>query len=272
MADRYSYEEIRSAAVDILAGREAVSYEPSQFKHLETGVAEVLAKRHPQEEASHRTFGRSSDLQHGDADTFREVFWDLFRQGIITLGLDSANDKYPFFKLGSHGKRILENSDTYFYHDVTSYETRLREVAPTIDDLTLLYAKEAMQAYRAGCMLSATIAIGVAAESAFDRFLQSAAGNQRDGSRFAAAAKEKLALPRVKKAKNALDAMGKELPSPLREDLDTTFAGILALIRNHRNESGHPTGIIISREQCYILLQLFISYFRKTEQLRQHFA
>jgi hypothetical protein len=43
------------------------------------------------------------------------------------------------------------------------------------------------------------------------------------------------------------------------------------VIRTYRNESGHPTGKIIDREQTFVLLQLFIPYIKKLHQLREHF-
>jgi hypothetical protein len=62
----------------------------------------------------------------------------------------------------------------------------------------------------------------------------------------------------------------KHFVARIKEDLDTHFAGILSVIRTFRNQSGHPTGRIIDREQAYVLLQLFIPHCRKMYQLRDH--
>jgi hypothetical protein len=61
------------------------------------------------------------------------------------------------------------------------------------------------------------------------------------------------------------------LTSEIKEDLETNFLGIIAIIRNFRNESGHPTGNIISREQCCVNLNLFIPYCKKMYQLMDFF-
>jgi len=58
----------------------------------------------------------------------------------------------------------------------------------------------------------------------------------------------------------------------VKEDLDTNFSGILSIIRNFRNQSGHPSGKIIDREQAYILLQLFPPYCKKMYQLMDFYA
>lgn len=42
----HSYEEIRAAMLDILAGRERTSYEPSQYEHARIGVAEIFVTVH----------------------------------------------------------------------------------------------------------------------------------------------------------------------------------------------------------------------------------
>lgn len=266
----HSYEEIRSAAVDILAGREGTHYNPTQYASFETGVAEVLERR--KSSGGKAPSGRDPRLDNEDADRFREVFWDLFRQSVITIGLDRCNNAYPFFSLSAHGKRILENQDTHFYHDVTSYEARIRNDIPDIDELTLLYAKESMQAYRAGCMLSSTVMLGVATEHVFDAVLDVALASPAYGPKFRGASKERAILNRVTKFKKSLDGVVAHLSRDVREDLDTHFAGILSIIRNYRNQSGHPSGLLIGREQCYILLQLFIPYCRKLYQVRNELA
>lgn len=61
------------------------------------------------------------------------------------------------------------------------------------------------------------------------------------------------------------------LPSEVREDLDTRFTGIQWVIRESRNEAGHPTGKILDREMAYVLLNLFPSYCKKMYQLMGHY-
>src|SRR5262245_18414577 len=116
----HSYEDIRAVAIDVLAGREKVNYDPTQYASLQSDVAEVLARREQATVPSGRGF-----LSRADSLIFQEVFWDLFLQRIITIGLDDTTREFPFFRLSSYGKRILANQDTYFYHDVSSYEKLL---------------------------------------------------------------------------------------------------------------------------------------------------
>ncbi|QCG94471.1 hypothetical protein E6C67_11125 [Azospirillum sp. TSA2s] len=66
--------------------------------------------------------------------------------------------------------------------------------------------------------------------------------------------------------------MLKQLNAEIREDLETNFLAVQSLIRTFRNQAGHPTGTKPSREQVYVLLQLFAPYARKLYQLRDELS
>src|SRR3990170_3101306 len=98
----HSLEEIRAVALDILAGRERVAHEPTQYEVLKLGVGEAFARREGRVQPGH--FGANYPLDRQDDDFFLEVFWDLFRQGIISLGLNDANREFPFFRVTRVGR------------------------------------------------------------------------------------------------------------------------------------------------------------------------
>lgn len=156
----HSYEEIRKAALDVLAGRESGSYGHSQYRNFQITVGEVLSRR---DNPSFRPKGETR-LSPYDSEIFLEVFWDLFRQGIITLGLNDANPNYPFFRVSATGKRILKGQEPYFFHNLSSYQKVILENISDIDNVTLIYLKEAMQAFLSGCILSSSAMIWVATE------------------------------------------------------------------------------------------------------------
>ena len=91
----------------------------------------------------------------------------MFRQGIITLGLNDSNPEFPWFHLTALGEPVVAGEDAYFVHDVSGYEKRIVKEIPKIDSVTLLYLKEALQTFRAGCVLSATVMLAVATEHTF---------------------------------------------------------------------------------------------------------
>lgn len=265
----HSYEEIRDACLDVISGREKTSWGFGQYENLRQSVAELFVRRSGN--AQSVQFGQQFELSSDESEMFREVFWDLFRQGVITLGLNDSNSEFPFFKVSQFGARIMQNQNAYFFHDVSSYSHLVQTNIPSIDQVTLLYLQEAMQAFKSGCILSATVMLGVATEHSFLLLLEDIEHNPKHEPTFRSVFKEKTILSKVNKFKHILDQSLNALPPDIKEDLDTHFAGILSIIRTFRNQSGHPTGKIVDREQAYILLQLFVPYCKKIYQLRDYF-
>ncbi|MGP8172974.1 MAG: hypothetical protein ACLP7O_00335 [Terracidiphilus sp.] len=55
-----------------------------------------------------------------------------------------------------------------------------------------------------------------------------------------------------------------KLPRDLSEDMDSLFSGVFNLIRNSRNDAGHPaTATLISRDDNYTRLRLFVPYCQR---------
>jgi hypothetical protein len=269
----HSPEEIRSAALDVLAGRVKCEYELNQFAHLKIGVGKALRERDGLPPQIPTTYPADSALESQDADIFLEVFWDLFRDGIISLGCDTSASKsnFPFFSVTSRGKRVLSGENSYFLHDLTRFESQVLAEIPAIDKTTLIYLKEALQAFRTGCILSSTVMLGVATEHTFLLLLETIDNSAVHASMFAGVQHERTTLRKINKFKNVVDQTRKSFPKELLEDFDTHFLGIQSLIRTFRNEAGHPTGKIIDREQAFINLQLFIPFGRKAYELMAYF-
>src|SRR5205807_8390321 len=82
---QHTYEELREVVIDILLRREGVMYPPDQWASLSSGLAEVIGRREakPGQLTSRHDQPR---LHPQDVELIRDVFWDLFRQGFITLG------------------------------------------------------------------------------------------------------------------------------------------------------------------------------------------
>lgn len=275
----HSFEEIRNVAIDVLSGREKVSAgsmdRPNQYESLKVHIARVFINRGevPQALPGQAWNGNSEPrLSTNDRERFLEIFWGLFREGIITLGINDSNPNFPFFRVSEYGERLLSQQSAYFFHDVTSFEKVIRHEIPEIDETTVMYLKESMQSFRSGCILAATVMLGVATEHVFYLLIETIEQNATFAGTYITVSKQRTILQKVNKFKNILDQHIADLPDDVKEDLDTNFSGILSIIRNFRNQSGHPTGKIIDREQAYILLQLFIPYCKKMYKLKSFFS
>jgi len=267
----HSYEELRIAAFDVLSGRTKTSYSPNQYQHLKIGVGQALQERGLAPARPPGLYAADSALDPEDANIFVELFWDLFRQGVITLGANDANPEFPWFHVTALGQRMLAGENPYFVHDVSGYEARIKREIPTIDETTLIYLKEALQDFRSGCVLSSTVMLGVAAEHTFQLLMEVIEKSPAQAKSFEGVGKERMLLPKLNRFWKILEQRSGSLPPLVREDLETNFMGILSVIRTFRNESGHPSGKIIDREQAYVLLELFPFHARKMYQLMDVF-
>lgn len=109
----HSYEEIRSVALAILWNKEIVPHYPNQYLSLYSSVSYAFAKRENKLHSSLNGY----QLDYEDKGIMHELFWDLFRQGIITLGLNEANPNFPFFRITEYGKKMSDGQLGYFFHD-----------------------------------------------------------------------------------------------------------------------------------------------------------
>jgi hypothetical protein len=267
-----SYEEMRAAAIDAILALEAQALGHGgsrQWNSLNTQVARQLYKDLNISEG----YGMSHTpmrLNRDDSELLREVFWELFRQGIITLGIDENNAGWPFFSLSRFGRKILEGDQPYRFTNAASYMETVRRFIPRLDDLTATYLDEAFQSFHSGCLLAANVMLGVAAECRFDIMLEAIAATGKESTRFAPALKEKMALGRIKAFRNAVAPLLGSFPRAIGEDLSTRLDGIQSVIRIARNEAGHPSGVIPDRDSTFVNLRLFITFGQKLDQLQDH--
>jgi hypothetical protein len=264
----HSYEQIREVVVDVLLGKEQTAFEPHQYVNLVSGTAQVLGRRVGAREEGNAP-GYEHRLSTSDEELVRDVFWDLFRQGMITLGMNNANPNWPFFRLSHLGKRILASQSPYRFHDTTSYIASIRREVPDVSDEAVIYLEEAAASFYAGCNLAACVMLGVAAEAEFLRLLDVVSAGPR-GATFAAVREENFIRAKITKFNEAVRPMLKALRKKDFEDFETNMTLIQSVLRISRNDAGHPSGNPSpDREQVYILLQLFAPFARQVAKLRQ---
>jgi hypothetical protein len=251
----------------------------SQYRSLQSAVATQLDKMDAGSPALHSDTAwrhghqpyREPHLTSRDANHFMEVFWDLFRQGFITLGMDENNQGFPWYRVSYVGRKAILEGNSYFFHDLATYVGIVNEAVPQLDDVTLIYLKEAMQDHMSGCYLSAAVMLGVAAEHTFMLMLEAIEGNVAHAATFKSAFGERSLLKRVEKFRRIVESNPKLIPAEIREDLDTRILGALSMIRTFRNDSGHPTGKLINRDQSYVNLSIFPHYAQTIYELIDYF-
>lgn len=260
---QHSYEEIRGAIVDIITNPTGA---PEQWVSLISALSDELERRDNGVGANQPSY-YGANLSVYDEELARDAFWDLFRQGMITLGLDRANDKWPFFRLSHLGRTELLSQNPLRFHDVKSYLALVEGQVPDLSVEAKGYLTEAIGAFYADLPLSACVMLGVAAEAEFIRLVDAAAANATHGSRFKAAQKAEFIGSKVAKFRSALDAIRPNLKKENTENLEILWA-IQSIIRTARNEAGHPVATSLTRQQVFVFLQLFVDMARQVTIFR----
>jgi hypothetical protein len=263
----HSYEELRGIVIDILLKREPAIHGPTQYRYLEVGVAGVLDRR-SRPEGQPSPYGRADciPLDPHDAELVRDIFWDLFRQGFITLG-GGGSEAWPFFRLSYFGERALATQSPYRFHDTSSFINLAKTEVPDLSPEAIVYLEEAVAAFYADCRLSCCVMLGVAGEIEFLRLVDVAA-NGTHGPSFAAVSKPHTIRQKILKFHACLGPLVKSFPHEAVEDLDANFSMIQSVLRIARNEAGHAVSGTPQREQVYVYMQLCVPFARQMMRLR----
>jgi hypothetical protein len=269
---QHTYEELRGLVIDELLARSC-----QNFSELQEKVGQTVLKRNnqwprPPRETGVAYQGAVSYLHPNDSSTVLEVFWDLFRQGVITLGVDTGKPGWPWFRLTRFGEKVGSQS-AFRFHDTASYVAMIKTYDPDISPAGVLYLEEAAASFYAECLLSASVMLGVAAEAEFLRVVEVATSSAQWGSTFAPVKKATFIRSKIQKFQEALAPHRKTLPHAVTEELDTNLTMIQAVLRVARNDAGHPSGNAApTREQVYVNMQLFGPFSRQLARLRRDLA
>lgn len=188
--------------------------------------------------------------------------WALVVQGVVVPGPKPKDNTtyfsngWPFFHVSKHGERVLIETEPV-PHDVSGYLAKIKAEIPDLDGITYFYLVEAIECFRVVRYPAVAVMAGVAAENALLQLAEalmhwlpankaSEIRNLMDGSKT-----RKLAA-RVKAELEGRKARGNEIGRLL----DARAFEVESLIRDTRNEAGHPTGVEIDRDDAFVMLRL----------------
>lgn len=252
------YERLRYFVIEVLRKNSYNSF------HKVTISVESLA----------RTEGLLPPNHNINEENIREIMHDLYIQGIIVFGLNSSNPGWPWFKITEYGKKCLTENEIIPY-DPDGYLKKLRESISNIDEVIIAYVIESLQAFLRGCYMASTVMLGCASEKAFiliTNAYQNSIKDTKERDNFRRKMEDTHIKTRFDKLNYELNKIKADLPADIAENLETNLNGIFTLIRNYRNDVGHPTGKKIDRETAYANLILFITYCKKAYNLKDYFG
>ena len=269
MSERLSLnnEELRTLVLDVLKVNDS-----SQFNSFYNRIAlEAKDKGLLKEENVSSLYSSAPYLENYDRVRVQNILWDLIIEGIIRPGLgDGMNESFPFFHVTEKGEEILKE-DSVTPYDPDSYLKIINKEVPNVDNVIIKYLDESLKTFRIGCLLSSTISLGCASEKTFMILIESFINAIENGE-----TKKKFAkLIEGRTIKRQFDEFVKyynssfksKLNGDLRDGFETTVLGIFGIIRANRNDSGHPTGKEVDREQLYANIIIFRTYLKKVYNL-----
>ncbi len=197
-----------------------------------------------------------------------EVISNLMNEGVLMWGLNPQNPEPPFMSLTSHGKKVIEN-DEIIPHDPEGYLKDFKEKIPDLDDLILMYLTESIQTFRTNNLLASSVMLGVASEAAFnilfDTVIVAITGPKKE--KFEKLRNSINIKTKFDEIMKEIQRIKPQLPTDVKENIDSELQGIFNLIRYQRNDAGHPTGKSVTRDEMFVSLRLFRNFCNKLYQI-----
>jgi hypothetical protein len=267
----HSYEELREVVINVML--DAGNNGANNFDKLLDKTAIEFSKQDAGADGRRRSSrGSASQLHPNDKELVLEIVWDLFRQGIVTLGLNASNPGWPWLRLTRFGEYALQHGQ-YRFHNKAAFMEALRSEVGDLSPDAAIYLRESVAAFYTGCLLSTCVMLSIAAESEFLRLLSVARNSQRYGKYFARIGDGLSVRAKISQFQEAIRPILTLLPKSATDDLDNHLNTIQSVIRTARNESGEPSGASPpSRDQVYVYLQLFIPFAGQIMRLRQELS
>jgi hypothetical protein len=206
-----------------------------------------------------------------------DVLWQLVVEGVIHPG-NRSMPNFPGFTLTEYGKRILDNENAH-PHDVERFLTRIKK-GQQLDPTTEAYLVESLHSFRQNRLVASAILLGVTAERVFlliSEALLEALQSLNEQQELKKAMDLRAMKPKqdwVHKKLEELDKSRKKLGNDFLESTPLMVTGIYDLIRQQRNDLGHPRDAPpkIDREHLEASFILFAGFYGTTEKLRLYLA
>jgi len=217
------------------------------------------------------------DIKPNDGLTNQEqhfvirALWELIIQGfLVPNNASSGTQGWSFVSFTDYGEKMIL-ADRLTPYDPTMYLAQF--VEGLTDPIVNFYVEEALGCFRANCQTACALMLGVASERLFYLLLDSFLGvlaSQRERDDLQKKTDGKSITSRYRELRKRLDPKKGQLPQPLCENLDTCLVSILNIIRQQRNDAGHPTDRVVTRDEAYALLYVFPHYHNQMSELTLH--
>ena len=208
-----------------------------------------------------------------------EAIWELVRFGIlIPSGVkteDGAMQQHVnAFYFTEYGKSAILEDGGPIPSDPTGFLSKIKSDIPNIDDVIYMYTEESIYGYNNERLLSATITIGAASEKALLLLIEAYTSylpTEKERISFIKKTNGKAIKRQFEEFVKSFEAHKGLMDKDVVDGTGIVINGIFELLRNCRNDAGHPTGKRLSKEEVFTLLRLFVSYINKIYDMIDYF-
>jgi hypothetical protein len=181
------------------------------------------------------------------------IIWDLVVQRVVSF----TQEGYPWIRVTEHGKKVIKNEGPVPY-DASGYLANLKAKAPGLSTLAVEYVEEAILCFRGGAYRATAVMLGVASEDVFTKLI---GAFEKKYSATIIPERYKPFQQVRDEFKRKFEPKKSDLESDLRNNIDQTLDGIYDLVKKGRDDSGHPTGIEMTRDEVltsFSVLPLYV--------------
>jgi len=177
-----------------------------------------------------------------DEQALLASFYDLFRTGYLSWGMNLANPAPPFCHVTALGRRALAlrsrdpaNPDGYMAH--------LRSQA-AVDPVAESYIREGLNTFNAACFKATAVMVGAAAESLVLGVRDALVSRLQTLSQpIPSSLNAWRVKPVLSAIESALSAKKAIMPTTLFERFAAHWPAFTHQIRTARNDAGHPVSV-----------------------------
>ncbi len=271
---RLSNSDVRSIVLECLRKERPFDPQspPYNVDHLCADFAKLAEHRQLLTEKGHNAWialrsGQAKLHSHLEV-VVRDVVWDLIIEGVLRPGGDERNMDYPWIHVTEHGKKTLAGNVTP--HDPDRFLAEISNKVPEVDPIIVRYVAESAETLRRNCLLSSTVTLGCASEKAFLLVIEACENCLTDvsGSKFSEAIRKRRSIKEkhaefVRFYTHTLKLVLKdEKSSDWLSGFEDALHFIFSYFRDLRNDAGHPTGAVFTRERVHSHLVIFPYYLR----------
>lgn len=187
----------------------------------------------------------------------------LFNEGILAWGNTLNGPDTTKLTITEYGESVIaaQGEANLNPHDPDGYLARFRARIPDAGELILFYLGESLECYRYGRFIASSVMLGVSSEAAFDELFDALVKYPGPHQSNLQKMKEQPSTrKKFDEAIKLLDRLKPAMPKELERIIENELRGLFTLIRRQRNDSGHPTGESVTREEMWGYLQVFPMY------------